>query len=144
MATRETALALTQELRDEKRKEARLARIEELEDDTFERANGVVNAFMAFGEIDPDQSEPPEAWIEEYGLAAARQRLAVAKMGWAPASVAPAGAKLAAQVMAGIARGRGYRVRVTQNNLNVKLSLPAPTTAEHPGPITYEVRDLET
>jgi ribosomal protein L6P/L9E len=46
--------------------------------------------------------------------------------------------------MAGISRTRSYRMKITQNNINVKLALPAPTTAEHPGPVTYEVRDLET
>lgn len=135
---------LRKELKDEKQKEMRLARIEELENEIFERAAGVVNAFCAFTEVDPRQAEPPESWITEYGREGAAQRLMVAKAGWLPASVAPAGAKLAAQVMAGIARGRGYRVRVTQNNLNVKIALPAPTTPEHPGPVVYEVRDLET
>lgn len=135
---------LRHELKDEKLKETRLARIEELENEIFERASGVVNAGLSFTEIDPYQPDPPPQWVEQYGEEGAQLRLRAAKAMWAPASMAPSGFKLAAQVMAGIARGRGYRVRVTQNNLNVKIALPAPTTAEHPGPIVYEVRDLET
>jgi hypothetical protein len=134
---------LQKEVRDEKQKELRLARLEELEHEVTERAAGIVNAYCAFAEVDKDQAEPPEAWIAEFGLEAARQRLKVAKAGWLPANLAPAGAKLAAQVWIGSIRGRGYRMKVTQNNLNVRIALPAPTSAEHPGPVVYEVRDLE-
>jgi hypothetical protein len=136
---------LQQELKDEKKKETRMARIEELENEIFERAAGVVNAYLSFAEVTPHQAEPPPEWVEQYGLLGAQQRLAIAKAGWLPASVAPAGAKLAIQAQIGISRGRAYRhARLTQNNLNVKISLPAPTTSEHPGPTVYEVRDLET
>ncbi len=136
--------ALRKELNDEKAKETRLARIEELENEVFERAVGVVNAALAFVEVTPQQEEPPENWVTEFGLEAARQRLQIAKMGYLPASMAPNGFKLALQAQVGISRGRAYRVKVTQNNLNVKIALPAPTTAAHPGPTVYEVRDLET
>jgi len=136
---------LRKELKDEKQKELRLARIEELENEIYERAAGVVNAYLSFAEVRHDQEEPPPAWVEEYGLEAARQRLIIAKAGWLPASIAPAGAKLAAQVQVGITRGRAIRgAKLTQNNLNVRIALPAPTSNEHPGPVVYEVRDLET
>lgn len=135
---------LRKEIQDPDKKEERLARIEELENQIFERAAGVVNAVLSFTEVSPNQEEPPADWIEQYGEEAARRRLEIAKLGYLPQSLAPNGAKLGAQVMAGIARGRGHRVRLTQNNLNVKISLPAPTSAAHPGPVTYEVRDVET
>jgi hypothetical protein len=136
--------ALRQELADEKLKEARYARIEQLENEVFERAVGVVNAALAFVEVTPEQEEPPETWIAEFGLEQARQRLKIAKMGYLPASVAPNGFKLALQAQTGITRGRAYRVKMTQNTLNVKISLPAPTTVDHPGPTVYEVREMET
>lgn len=136
-------IQLRKDLRDEKHRESRLARIEELENEIYDRAAGVVNAGLAFVEVDPHQTEPPQAWITEFGLEGAKLRLKAAQALWLPQSVVPSGFKLAAQVMVGIARGRGYRVRVTQNSLNVKISLPAPTTAEHPGATAYEVRDLE-
>lgn len=131
--------------RDEAKREERLARIEELENEIFERAAGVVNAYLSFSEVTPTQTEPPPAWVAEYGYDAAMQRLAVAKAGWLPASVAPAAAKLAVQAQIGISRGRGYRMKITQNNLNVKIALPAPTSSAYPAnDTTYEVRDLET
>lgn len=140
----QSGFALRKELADEKQKEMRLARMEELEHEIFERASAVVNAFCAFSEVAPDQEDPPAAWIAEYGEEAARQRLRIAKAGWFPQSVMPAGAKVSLQAMIGISRGRGYRVKLTQNNLNVRIALPAPTTTENPGPVVYEVRDLET
>lgn len=135
--------ALRKELADEKQKALRLARIEELEQEIFERACGIVNAALSFHEVAPNQTEPPEAWVAELGPEAAKQKLEIAKASWLPQSLAPNGFKLAAQVATGIARGRGYRAKITQNTLNVKISLPAPTTREHPGPITYETRKLD-
>lgn len=135
---------LRTELKDEKLKETRLARCEELESQIFEQASGVVEATLAFHEVSPNQAEPPEAWVERYGLEAANQRLAVAKRGWDPASVAPNAVTVALKFMAASTRGRAHRnAKLIQNNLNVNLQLPAPTTREHPGPTTYEVRDLD-
>jgi TolB-like protein len=71
------------------------------------------------------------------------QRLAIARSGWLPQSVAPNATKLAAQFVVGSSRARGHRVRVTQNTVNVKIQLPAPTSRANPGPITYEERDLD-
>ena len=131
--------------RDEAKREERLAKIEELENEIFERAAGVVNAYLSFAEVERDQKEPPPAWVAQYGYDAAKQRLEVAKAGWLPASIAPAAAKLAVQAQIGISRGRGYRMKITQNNLNVKIALPAPTSSAYPAnDTTYEVRDLET
>ena len=136
---------LRKELKDPAQKEMRLARIEELENEIFERACGVVNAALSFTEVRHDQTEPPPEWIAEYGPDAAQRRLEIAKMGYFPASVAPNGFKLALQAQVGISRGRAYRgAKLTQNNLNVRIALPAPTSAEHPGPTVYEVRDIET
>lgn len=130
-------------LRDPAQKEQRLARIEQLEDDVFEQAVSIVQQVLSFGEVAHDQTDPPEAWIEQYGEEEARKRLQLAKAGWLPVSSSPAAFKFALQAMGGIAKGRAWRVKVTQNNLNVKIALPAPTSTAHPGPITYEVRDLD-
>lgn len=139
----EPKAALVRELRDDKHREIRMARIEQLEDEIYERASAVVLAALSFSEVTPDQPDPPPEWVAEYGLEGARQRLRIAQGSWMPASLAPAGTKLAAQVTTGISRGRAWRVKVTQNNVNVRLTLPSPTTEAHPGPVTYEVRDLE-
>jgi len=134
---------LRRELKDEKAKEARLARIEQLENEVLEQASGVVSAFLSFHEVLPNQVEPPRDWIERFGVDAALKRLAVAKAGWLPQSLAPSAVTLAGKLITGISRGRQHRLNVTQNTLNVKIGLPAPTSREHPGPVVYEVRDLE-
>ncbi len=130
-------------LRDPAQKEQRLARIEQLEDDVFEQAVSIVQQVLSFGEVAHDQTDPPEAWVAQFGEEEARKRLKLAQSGWLPASSSPAAFKYALQAMGGIAKGRAWRVKVTQNNLNVKIALPAPTSTAHPGPITYEVRDLD-
>jgi hypothetical protein len=135
---------LAKELKDEKQKLVRQERMEELELRVYEHAGGVVEAFLSFADVHPQQTEPPPDWVERYGYDAACKRLAVAKGGWLPVSQAPAGAKTAAQLLTGITRGRAHRnQKLTQNNINVKIALPAPTSREHPGPTVYEVRDLE-
>lgn len=130
-------------LKDPVLKEERLARIEQLEDEVFEQSVSIVQEVLQFSQVTHNQEDPPEQWVAEYGEEEARRRLNMAKAGWLPASITPSGFKMALQAMGGIAKGRAYRVKVTQNNLNVKIALPAPTTTAHPGPITYEVRDLD-
>jgi len=135
--------ALAKELKDERKKEERLSRITELEDRIFERASGVVEAALSFHEVSYDQALPPPSWVSEFGMEGAMQRLQVAKAGWMPQNLAPSAARLAAQVMTGISRGRAFRVRLSQNVLNVKINLPAPTSSAHPGPEVYQVKDIE-
>lgn len=115
----------------------------ELEDTVLETATGVVEAALAFHEVTFDQKDPPPEWIERYGEQAARQRLQVAKSGWLPGSMAPAGVKLSVQVMTGIHRARGQRVQVKAGQINVQLTLPAPTSAQHPGAAAYPEKDVE-
>lgn len=131
-------------MKDPELKAERLARIEELEDEIFEKACTILQGALAFDQVKHDQKEPPPEWVEQFGEEEAKRRLEIAKAGWLPNSVAPNGFRLAAQVRMGIIKGRQWNAQITQNNLNVKLVLPAPTTAEHPGPVEYEVRELET
>lgn len=134
---------LSQELADTAKKDSRLARLTEIEDEVYDVSAQVVLASLAFTEISPTQQEPPPEWIKIYGEAGAMQRLAIARAGWLRSSEAPAGVRLAVQAMAGISRGRAFRTRATQNVLNVQIQLPAPTSSEHPGPEVYEVREIE-
>lgn len=131
-------LALTQE-----EKELRIQRLTEMEDRIYERSAGIIEAFLSFHEVAPDQVEPPKGWIDEYGIEGALQKLLVAKAGWLPPSQAPSTFKLATQVFTAITRGRGGNGRVVANQVNVKIALPPPTTREHPGQQVYEVKDLE-
>ena len=138
------ALALRKELQDEQKKQLRLARIEALQDRVYDHAAGVVEATLAFHEVTPDQQEPPPDWVEEYGETAAKQRLRIAKAGWMPASLAPAAVKLAAQVMAGIDRGRSHGTKNNIRELNVQIQLPAPVSGHEPlRPPEYPSKRLE-
>ena len=127
--------ALTRELRDEKKKEERLARIEELEDRICDHAAGVLEAALSFHEVRPNQEEPPQEWIDQYGEQGARQRLEVAKAGWLPQSLAPNATRLASYVYTGITRARGTRGAMHARVVNVKIALPPPTGASHPNPV---------
>lgn len=139
-----TGWALRQELKDEKLKEARLARIEELEQNLLETAAGIIEAGLAFHEVTPTQQDPPPDWVERYGETAARQRLAVAKAAWMPQSLAPAALPLSVRMYVGITRGRGRQQQLVQNQLNVNLTLPAPTSKEHPSTAeTYATKEIE-
>lgn len=140
----EAHFALTREVKDEAAKEERLAKIEDLENRVFEQAVEVVSGFLDFSTISPQQKEVPQEWVEKYGTEKAQLRFMLAQSAWAPKSLQPAGVDTAVRCMTAISRAKGHRIKVTQNNLNVKLTLPAPTSASHPGPVTYEVRDLET
>lgn len=131
------------ELRDVKKTEQRLARIEEIEDRVYDISTQVIEATMAFSEVDPDQAVPPPEWVALYGEKAAMQRLQVAKAGWMPQNVAPSAVKLAAMVRNGIIRGRNYNKQQLNQQINVKIALPAPTSQEHPGTEIYEIRDVE-
>ncbi len=134
---------LRKEIADENLKLARQTRIEELEAEVFETAGQIVGALFDFQQVRHDQTEPPPSWVEQYGVEGAKSRLAVARAGWLPPSQAPVAVNHAVKMMIGVNRGRNYRMKLTQNNINVKLNLPAPTSREHPGPITYETRDLD-
>jgi hypothetical protein len=135
--------ALEKELLSERRKEERIERLTELEDRIFERCSQVVEAVASFTEISEVDPEPPADWVETYGEVGAKQRLAVAKMGHLPANLMPVGIKVAMAVMSATTKGRAFRGRLTQNQLNVKLVLPAPTSSQHPGGDEYATRELE-
>lgn len=124
-------------------REQRLARMKEIEDDVYAHALGSVEAMLSYYEVSPLDENPPEAWVEKYGLEAAQHRLKVAKDGHLTKANAPIALHSALHLVVGIAKARGQSVRVGTLELNARISLPAPTTAEHPGPVAYEVRDLE-
>lgn len=137
-----------QELRhdrdDPDRQKARLQRMLDIEDEVYQTAAGVLKANLDFFQVAPTQEEPPEEWVALYGQKAARQRLAVARAGWMPASLAPSAVKLASQVVVGIGRSRRHMAQqLGPTEINVKLELPAPTSAAQPGAPEYPVLEVE-
>lgn len=134
---------LRQQLKDEKNKEARIERIEAIEAEIFEHTSGIAQAYLDFHQVHPHQTEPPPEWVEQFGEVGAKQRLAVAKAGWLPQAAAPSAVTQAFRFLFASGKARRHNVRVQASNLNVTIALPPPTTREHPGPVEYEVRDLE-
>lgn len=127
----------------DKAKENRLARMRELEDEVLQNALGNLAAVQSFSEITPDEENPPEDWVQRFGLAAAEKRLKLARAGWRPMKDAPFAAIQSLQIAVGFAKARGQQLHLSAGELNVKISLPAPTTAEHPGEVVYETREIE-
>lgn len=137
--------SLAKELQDEAKRAERMARIEELECQVYERASQVVDAALCFHEVTPTQTEPPPQWVAELGYSAAKQKLEVAKTGWLPQSLAPNALKIAVSCTIGIRRGqaRNQMRELANGNLPVTLVLPQPTSREHPGLTVYPVKDLD-
>lgn len=135
---------LRQELKDDQKREERRARIEDLEYRVYEQASQVVQAALSFHEVTPTQTEPPPQWVADFGYDAARQRLEVAKTGWLPRSLAPNALGIAVSCTIGIRRGQQHNQRLAGGtNVNVRIALPAPTSREFPGEVTYPVKDLD-
>lgn len=125
-------------------REARIERIAEIEDKVFDISTQVVMAHLAFTEVDPQQEDPPEEWVAQFGEKAARRRMIVAKAGYLPASQMPSAVKLAQMVRQSISRAYSQQHKgVALNQVNVKIALPAPTSQEHPGEEIYPIRDLD-
>lgn len=135
---RDEALAL------DSNRENRIERIAEIEDKVFDISTQVVMAHLAFTEVDPQQEDPPEEWVAQFGEKAARRRMIVAKAGYLPASQMPSAVKLAQMVRQSISRAYSQQNKgVALNQVNVKIALPAPTSQEHPGEEIYPIRDLD-
>lgn len=138
----EAALERVRQIERERRNE----RLREIEDQIFYKSAALVEAHMDHFEVSPDQEEPPPAWVERYGADAARQRLKVAKTGWLPKRDCPSGVDLAGKFLIGSVRARAYRqANPVQQNLNVKINLPAPTSKDHPTLEAegYPIKELE-
>lgn len=135
---------LVREVNDEGEKQKRLARMLEIEDEVYQTAAGILQANLDFYLVTPDQEDPPPEWVERYGLAAAKNRLAVAKAGWLPPSQEPAAIRRSAQVVTGISRSRRHAANSAgPREVNAKIALPAPTAAGMPGAPVYPSKEVE-
>lgn len=126
------------------KRQRHLEAIAEAEDRVHQTAIGILEATLDFHLVEPDQVMPPEEWVEMYGEKAAIQRLRVAKAGWMPAGKAPVALRIAPAVVVGIAKARGQQAASRQVvEVNARIALPAPTSAEHPGPVEYPTKEID-
>lgn len=138
------ALAKSPRYQDELRA-SQLRAILEAENRVLQTSQQVVEALLAFHEVEPDQALPPQDWVERYGQDAADKRLRVARSGWLPTAHAPNAVKIAAQVMVGIAKARGQiaaSAAMPAGDVNVRISLPSPTDAAHPA-MVYPSKEID-
>ncbi len=135
---------LLREIHGEEGKASRLTRMLDIEDEVYQQASGILRAALDFCHVRPDQQEPPPEWVEQYGLEAAKQRLEVAKQGWAPKSLSASGVDLAKSMVIGISRARRHTaLNAGPREVNAKIALPAPTSAGMPGAPEYPSKEVE-
>lgn len=129
------------------RRASLLQKIQDVEDSVLVSACHIVEAHLSFHEVSPYEENPPEEWVEQYGVKAAELRLKVAKTGHLPVKDLPSGVVTAQRVMLGMAKARGQAPAVLINQggaLPVRtMALPSPATKQHPGPEQYESREVE-
>lgn len=136
---------IMREMRSVEEKAGRLSRMLDIEDEVYQQASGILRAALDFCHVTPGQTEPPAEWVEQYGLEAAKQRLEVAKQGWAPKSLSAAGIDLAKSMVIGISRARRHAAQhaAGPREVNAKIALPAPTSAGMPGAPEYPSKEVE-
>lgn len=77
-------------------------RLSRIRTEIHERSAGVVDAALRFAEIDPEAKGPPQEWVDELGPDLAMKRFRVAQAAWLNGKQAPAGIKVATDVMLGL------------------------------------------
>lgn len=110
------------------------ARLRNIEDQLLRSSLSIVRDSLAFEEIDPEATEPPEHWVEELGMEGAIKRLRLAKAAWLNAKEAPVGAKMAKEVAMGIIKARSTETAGAR--LNVAVQVVA-------APAVYETKVVE-
>ena len=96
--------------------------LQRLEDEIFEQAAEVVQMAMRFGDVEMGETEPPEAWIEEYGgYEQAKRAMRYVQAAQMSAKDAPAGIKVSTTVLTGLLRSRADRKQVQPLNVQVAV-----------------------
>lgn len=107
----------------------RRAAIQELvriEEDIYAGDLATIRDTASFRDIDPNATEPPEEWVEKYGLEEATRRHRIARAAWLPEKQSPVGLKLANQRLLGIQKARSQENAVRQlNAVVVKVEIGA-------------------
>ena len=99
-----------------------------IEDGILERSQAVVDDALHFGEFDPEDPNPPQAWVEELGQERAEKRLRMAKYALMSAKEAPVGLAIAKATFASIIKARATEKQgPRQLNVNVvNMTAPLP------------------
>ena len=83
--------------------------LQAIEDRLLAQAMEVTTRAMQFGDISPKLTKPPHEWLEEMGKEEAWRKFRYIKAGQMPASMAPAGVKVAVAVTMGVLKSRAIK-----------------------------------
>lgn len=109
--------------------------LEALEQEVLEESLQVLNGVLKFNEVEHDDKDPPDEWVEQLGATKATKLLKLAKAGKLPAHMAPVGIKIAQQVATGILKARGDGNAPRQLNVQF-VQFQAPV-------VNYPVQEVE-
>lgn len=95
-------------------------KLQRLEDRILEKSLLTVYDSLHWEDIDAGAVDPPQAWIDEVGLEAAKKRLRVAQAAWMNAKEAPVALNMARAISMGITKVRAAR-QVGTPTLNINF-----------------------
>lgn len=98
-----------------------------MEDELLRESGDVIHAALGFKDIDPEDDEPPDAWLERgWNASDLKRRMRVAKLAHKSQRDAPIGLKLAMACYVGISRVRaGDKQQIVQLNVQpVQVVMP--------------------
>ena len=106
--------------------------ITNIEHQVHKEAAGIVSDALHFADIDPDDDDPPQAWIDELGVEGARKRLRTAKYALQTPKEAPIGLRIAKDTMVGMSKAKAGKKGPSHvlNMLVVKMTGPVPQYEE--------------
>lgn len=106
-------------------------KLQQLEDEVFERNLEITHDATHFREIEPGTKIPPEAWVAELGMERAKARLRAANAAWLGAKDAPVGLSMAKAIVGSVAKARAVR-EGGATTLNIEMVImPAPRQREY-------------
>jgi hypothetical protein len=92
--------------------------LRDIENEILNKSLGVVAAAISFAEVDENELNIPEEWIEKYGEKEATRRFRIAKGAWKSTKEAPNGILVAMKVATSIVQARSTE-RAAPKALNV-------------------------
>ena len=104
-----------------------MAQFEELENATYRRALEAIHGAIRFADVTVDTEEPPDEWVQEFGIRTANRMLRYARYGHFTKKEAPIGLSLVSEVVKTERRARAAKNDIDIHELNVAvIAMPMP------------------
>ena len=108
-----------------------LALMREVRQELMVESMDVLANTMKFSEVDPDQEEPPDEWVQQLGLVRAKRALTIAKSAYKSSKDAPIALRLAADVFLGLTKAEALE-KSGSKQLNVQVVQVATKSVDYP------------